>query len=85
MWTRTIGSTLVGQLIDSAVFIAVATLFGVFPWSLFVTLVFTNYILKTATEVILTPATYWIVNSLKRVEKEDFYDRDTDFNPFARG
>lgn len=85
LWTRTIGSTLVGQLIDSAVFIAIASLFGVFPWSLFITLVFTNYILKTATEVILTPATYWIVNSLKRVENEDFYDRETNFNPFARG
>jgi hypothetical protein len=85
LWTRTIGSTLVGELVDSAMFIAIASLFGVFPWSLFVTLAFTNYILKTVTEAILTPVTYWIVNSLKRVEHEDFYDRETDFNPFARG
>jgi uncharacterized integral membrane protein (TIGR00697 family) len=85
LWTRTIGSTLVGELVDSSVFIAVASFFGVFPWSLFVTLAFTNYILKTVTEAVLTPVTYWIVNSLKRVENEDFYDRETDFNPFARG
>jgi uncharacterized integral membrane protein (TIGR00697 family) len=83
LWTRTIGSTLVGELVDSAVFIAVAYLFGVFPWSLFVTLTFTNYLFKTATEVLLTPLTYAIVNFLKRTEGEDYYDRDTDFNPFA--
>jgi queuosine precursor transporter len=83
LWTRTIGSTLVGQLIDSGVFIAVASLFGIFPWSLFVTLALTNYLLKTATEALLTPLTYIVVNFLKRAEGEDHYDRDTDFNPFS--
>jgi queuosine precursor transporter len=83
LWTRTIGSTLVGELVDSAVFIAIASLFGIFPWSLFVTLSLTNYLFKTATEAILTPVTYLIVNFLKRVENEDYYDRNTDFNPFA--
>jgi queuosine precursor transporter len=83
LWTRTIGSTLVGELIDSVVFIAVASLFGIFPWSLFVTLALTNYLFKTATEVLLTPLTYAIVKFLKRAEDEDYYDRDTDFNPFA--
>jgi uncharacterized integral membrane protein (TIGR00697 family) len=82
LWTRTIGSTLVGQLIDSAVFIAIASLFGIFPWSLFITLTITNYLFKTLTEVVLTPFTYGIVNFLKRVEEVDFYDRETDFNPF---
>ncbi len=83
LWTRTIGSTLVGQLIDSAVFIAIATLFGIFPWSLFVTLSLTNYLFKTATEVLFTPLTYAIVKFLKRVEDEDYYDKDTNFNPFS--
>jgi uncharacterized integral membrane protein (TIGR00697 family) len=83
LWTRTIGSTLVGELVDSAVFIAVASLFGIFPWSLFVTLALTNYLFKTATEVLMTPLTYSIVKFLKRVEDEDYYDRDTNFNPFT--
>jgi uncharacterized integral membrane protein (TIGR00697 family) len=83
LWTRTIGSTLVGELVDSAVFIAVASLFGIFPWSLFVTLALTNYLFKTATEALLTPLTYSVVNFLKRAEGEDFYDRDTNFNPFV--
>jgi uncharacterized integral membrane protein (TIGR00697 family) len=83
LWTRTIGSTLVGELVDSAVFIAIASAFGIFPWSLFVTLTFTNYLFKTATEALMTPLTYIIVNSLKRVENEDFFDRETNFNPFS--
>lgn len=83
LWTRTIGSTLVGELIDSATFIAIATLFGVFPWSLFATLVFTNYLFKVAIEAAMTPVTYLAVGYLKRAENEDYYDRDTNFNPFA--
>jgi uncharacterized integral membrane protein (TIGR00697 family) len=83
LWTRTIGSTLVGELVDSAVFIAIASLFGIFPLSLFVTLTLTNYIIKTITEALMTPLTYAIVNFLKRVENEDYFDRDTDFNPFT--
>ena len=82
LWTRTIGSTLVGELVDSAVFVTVATLFGVFPWSLFVTLTLTNYLFKCAIEAVMTPATYAAVGFLKRVESEDYYDRDTNFNPF---
>ena len=83
LWTRTIGSTLVGELIDSATFIVIASLFGVFPWSLFTTLVFTNYLFKVAVEAIMTPVTYLAVDRLKRAENEDYYDRDTNFNPFA--
>lgn len=83
LWTRTIGSTLVGELVDSAVFILIASAFGVFPWSLFLTLVLTNYLFKCAVEALMTPATYAVVNRLKRVENEDYYDRDTKFNPFA--
>jgi uncharacterized integral membrane protein (TIGR00697 family) len=82
LWTRTIGSTLIGELVDSVVFIAVASLAGVFPWSLFVTLVLTNYLFKCGVEALMTPVTYLVVNFLKRIEREDYYDRDTNFNPF---
>jgi len=83
LWARTIGSTLVGELVDSAVFVTVACLFGVFPWSLFLTLVLTNYLFKCAVEAAMTPVTYALVNRLKKSEGEDFYDRETNFNPFA--
>jgi len=83
LWTRTVGSTLVGELVDTVIFVAVASAFGVFPWSLFVTLSLTNYLFKVGVEVVMTPITYVVVTGLKRVENEDFYDRDTDFNPFV--
>jgi uncharacterized integral membrane protein (TIGR00697 family) len=82
LWSRTIGSTLVGELVDTCVFISIASLFRVFPWSLFVTLVMTNYIFKCSVEALMTPVTYWVVNSLKRREQEDYYDRGTNFTPF---
>jgi len=82
LWTRTIGSTLVGQLVDTLVFVLVASLFSVFPWSLFLTLVLTNYIFKCGVEALMTPVTYLIVNQLKRVEHVDHYDYDTNFSPF---
>lgn len=83
LWARTIGSTIVGELVDTLAFMLVASAFGVFPWSLFVTLVVTNYVFKVGIEAIMTPVTYWAVNLLKRREQEDFYDINTDFNPFA--
>lgn len=82
LWLRTISSTLVGQLVDTAVFVAVASLFRVFPWSLFLSLVLTNYLFKCTVEILMTPLTYLVVNRLKQVEQEDFYDVGTDFNPF---
>jgi conserved hypothetical integral membrane protein len=81
LWTRTIGSTLVGEGVDSLVFILIATLAGVFPWVSFASLVLTNYIFKVSIEVLFTPATYWVVNRLKKAENEDFYDIDTKFSP----
>ncbi len=83
LWLRTISSTLVGEGVDSVIFILVATLFGVFPWELFGVLVVTNYIFKVGIEVLMTPLTYRIVNWLKRAEKEDYYDTQTSFTPFA--
>jgi uncharacterized integral membrane protein (TIGR00697 family) len=82
LWSRTIGSTLVGELVDSAIFILVASVFHVFPWSLFLTLVMTNYLFKCSVEALMTPVTYLMVNSLKRREQEDYYDRGTNFTPF---
>jgi uncharacterized integral membrane protein (TIGR00697 family) len=83
LWLRTIGSTLVGELVDTVIFVAVASAFGVFPWSLLLTLTLTNYLFKVAIEVLMTPLTYLIVRTLKRAEDEDYYDRNTNFNPFV--
>ncbi len=83
LWSRTIGSTLVGELVDTIMFVVVASAFGVFPWSLFLTLTLTNYLFKVAVEVLMTPVTYLVVRALKRAEGEDFYDSDTNFNPFV--
>ena len=83
LWSRTIGSTLVGEMVDTVMFVVVASAFGVFSWSLFLTLTLTNYLFKVAVEVLMTPVTYLVVRALKRAEGEDFYDRDTNFNPFV--
>jgi uncharacterized integral membrane protein (TIGR00697 family) len=82
LWARTIGSTLVGEGVDTAFFIVMACFFGVFPWSIALTLIVTNYIFKVGVEALMTPLTYRLVNGLKRAEHEDYYDHDTDFNPF---
>lgn len=82
LWARTIGSTVVGELIDSALFIVIA-FWGIFPGSLLIALIFSNYIFKTIVEVVLTPVTYKVISFLKKKEGEDYYDHDTNFNPFA--
>jgi hypothetical protein len=82
LWVRTIGSTLVGELVDTAIFLPVA-FFGIFPNDILIGLFIANYVFKVGTEVLFTPITYQIVAFLKRTESEDYYDRDTDFNPFA--
>jgi queuosine precursor transporter len=82
LWTRTIGSTIVGEGVDTIIFMLVATLAGVFPWEVFASLTLTNYIFKVGVEALMTPVTYWVVSALKRVENEDYYDRNTNFNPF---
>jgi queuosine precursor transporter len=84
LWTRTIGSTLIGEGIDSFIFVTLATLFLVpgFVPEIWLTLLLTNYIFKVGVEIMMTPVTYRTVNHLKRVENEDYFDYDTDFNPF---
>lgn len=80
LWLRTIGSTVVGQFADSAVFIFLAFA-GMIPSGALGKLVVTQWLTKSAYEALVTPLTYGAVNYLKRVEREDHYDRETDFNP----
>ncbi len=82
LWARTIGSTLVGQAVDTMAFMLIATALGVFPPEIMLSLIVTNYILKVGFEALLTPLTYRVVNALKAAENEDYFDRHTDFNPF---
>lgn len=81
LWTRTIGSTLLGQGVDTAVFLVVA-FYGVLPESLLWAVFVSNYVFKVGIEVLLTPATYGVVNGLKRAEGVDHFDWRTNFNPF---
>ncbi len=80
LWSRTIGSTIVGQLLDSTIFVFIA-FFGLLPNSLLITLFISNYIFKVSFEVILTPLTYKVISYLKKTEQEDYYDVNTNFNP----
>ena len=82
LWARTVGSTLVGEGVDSVAFVTLACLFGVFPWAIALSLIVANYVFKVCIEVAMTPLTYRTVNFLKRSEHEDVFDVDTDFNPF---
>jgi queuosine precursor transporter len=80
LWTRTIGSTLVGQGVDSAVFISLA-FGGIQPWSVLIIIIRDVWVVKVLYEVIATPITYALVTALKRMEGVDTYDRDTKFAP----
>lgn len=79
---RTIGSTLVGQGLDTAIFLLIA-FYGVWDNNLLWTVFVSNYIFKVGIEVLFTPLTYTVVGFLKRTEQEDYYDRNTNFNPFS--
>lgn len=81
LWTRTIGSTVVGEAVDSSLFYAIA-FYGIWEGGDIVKVALTQYVLKTGWEVVATPITYRLVGFLKRAENEDWYDRNTDFNPF---
>jgi len=82
LWTRTIGSTLVGEGVDTILFYFIATLLGVFSWGILWSLIVTVYVIKVVIEILMTPVTYQIVRRLKIAEDEDYYDYDTNFNPF---
>ena len=80
LWTRTIGSTLVGQLADSAIFIT-AAFAGIWPSDQMLAAVMTQWLMKSGYETLVTPLTYIAIAFLKHAEHEDYYDYKTDFNP----
>ena len=82
LWTRTIGSTVIGQLADSIIFYPIA-FYGVWDNSTLIKIVIFNWLFKVGIEVLMTPFTYAICGWLKRAEGEDFYDTDTAFTPFS--
>lgn len=82
LWTRTIGSTVVGQACDSVTFYPIA-FFGIWESTTLVKVILFNWTMKVLVEVVLTPVTYLVINRLKRAEGVDTYDRATRFNPFS--
>ena len=82
LWTRTIGSTIIGEGLDTVLFVMIA-FWGVLPSGLILTIIISNYIFKTGLEILLTPVTYKTVKFLKNKEREDYYDDKTKFNPFG--
>jgi uncharacterized integral membrane protein (TIGR00697 family) len=82
LWSRTIGSTIVGEAADTLVFYPLAFL-GILDTTLLLQVMLSNYVLKVSWEVVITPITYKVVNALKSAENEDYYDRDTNFTPFS--
>ena len=84
LWTRTIGSTLFGEAVDSILFFPLAFYgSGEFPDDKMAMIVLAQFLAKVGVEVVFTPATYKIVAWLKAAEHEDYYDYNTDFNPFT--
>ena len=82
LWMRTIGSTIVGEGVDSLIFYPVAFL-GIWSNDQVIVVMYTNYLIKVGWEAVMTPFTYRIVHFLKRAEDEDYYDRKTNFTPFS--
>ena len=82
LWARTIGSTIAGELVDSAIFYPLAFL-GIWSGAQVAAVMVSNYAIKVVWEAVMTPVTYRVVAFLKRAEGEDFYDRDTNFTPFS--
>ncbi len=82
LWMRTIGSTIVGQFLDTTLFVVIA-FYGILPTELLIAIIISNYIFKTGLEIVFTPVTYAVVNFLKKKENEDYYDTGTNFNPFS--
>ena len=84
LWTRTIGSTIAGEAVDSALFYPLAFYgSGIIPDDKLPLVMAAQFIVKVSVEVVFTPVTYKVVGFLKRAEREDYYDRQTNFNPFT--
>lgn len=82
LWMRTIGSTVMGEIADSLIFYPIA-FYGTWSNEQLISVMIGNYFIKVLWEILATPFTYLIVGFLKRAEHEDYYDKDTDFNPFS--
>lgn len=82
LWIRTIGSTIMGEIADSLVFYPIA-FYGIWSNEQLISVMIGNYFIKVMWEVLATPFTYLIVGFLKNAENEDYYDKNTDFNPFS--
>jgi len=84
LWTRTIGSTIFGEAVDSMLFYPLAFYgSGIIPDDKLPLVMLSQFVTKVGVEVVFTPVTYKIVAALKRAESEDYYDRDTNFTPFS--
>ncbi len=84
LWSRTIGSTIFGEAVDSALFYPLAFYgTGIIPDDKLPLVMLAQFVVKVGVEVVFTPVTYLVVNALKRAEHEDYYDRKTDFSPFS--
>lgn len=80
LWTRTISSTLFGQAADTTLFYTIA-LYSVIPTGLLFKAIVSAWFLKVVIEIVMTPVTYYVIGKLKKAENEDYYDRNTNFNP----
>lgn len=81
LWTRTISSTIAGEFVNTSVFYFIG-LYGILPFDKLIASIITGWVIKVLVEVLFTPVTYAVVAKLKKAEKEDFYDDNTNFNPF---
>jgi uncharacterized integral membrane protein (TIGR00697 family) len=81
LWSRLIGSTVAGEFVNTFLFYTIA-LSGVLPSNILIEAIFTAWILKSLIEIVFTPWTYYVVAKLKKTENEDYYDTNTNFNPF---
>lgn len=84
LWTRTIGSTIVGEFLDSIIFVLIAFL-GLYEFKILIIMAISNYVFKTIIEICFTPITYKVVNFVKKVEGVDIYDYDEKYNPLPSG
>jgi hypothetical protein len=82
LWMRTIGSTIGGQFVNTVLFYVIA-LSGILPTNVLIISILSAWAIKVAIEVVLTPVTYWVIAKVKKIEGEDHYDTNTDFNPFS--
>lgn len=81
LWTRTVGSTVAGQAVDTVVFCLIAFA-GILPSDVLISIIASNYVFKVGIEILMTPVTYLVVNKLKKAEGIDTFDQNTNFNPF---